>query len=121
MIAAGWGGLGTVQQPQVLYSISACRMLSSDSSYIHMVQELLLACGELTERLQHQESKTLVFKIWMILRFQLSYESRMAPPRRQSRLTKTASPLKEFFEKFNNSLLSTTKFQQPHLGTHRAV
>ncbi len=32
MSAAGWGGLGTVQQPQVLYSISACRMLSSDSS-----------------------------------------------------------------------------------------
>jgi Ca-activated chloride channel family protein len=32
MSAAGWGGLGAVQQPQVLYSISACRMLSSDSS-----------------------------------------------------------------------------------------
>ncbi len=32
MSAAGWGGLGTVQQSQVLYSISACRMLSSDSS-----------------------------------------------------------------------------------------
>jgi Ca-activated chloride channel family protein len=32
MSAAGWGGLGAVQQPHVLYSISACRTLSSDSS-----------------------------------------------------------------------------------------
>lgn len=29
MSAAGWGGLGTVQQPQVMYSISACRVLRS--------------------------------------------------------------------------------------------
>ena len=27
MSAAGWGGLGTVQQPRVMYSISACRVL----------------------------------------------------------------------------------------------
>jgi len=32
MSAAGWGGLGTVDQPHVLYSISACRMLPSDSN-----------------------------------------------------------------------------------------
>lgn len=32
MSAAGWGGLGTVEQSRVLYSISACRMLPSDSN-----------------------------------------------------------------------------------------